>query len=172
MKRGAAEDGRRLMMHDAESMARIRRHQNLLQEYFDLEKELEMKKIRYESLKQQRAILMAEVRFLRRRHQLLLKIQAANQKLDDYHRPQSSNIIQVQESSQVQASEPHFGKTYLTTDLHPILAGVLKEGGSLQPLPASSLTPSKKGKTCSINEKGMMMKKKKISWQDQEPVKV
>uniref|UniRef100_A0A7N0TB17 Uncharacterized protein n=1 Tax=Kalanchoe fedtschenkoi TaxID=63787 RepID=A0A7N0TB17_KALFE len=169
-RRGAAVDGG--TRGDLEAMAKVRRYQNLLQEYVELEKEFMTKKKGYESLKMKKTTLMAEVRFLRRRHQQLLRIQAANKELDDFRR-QSSIATHAPESTEVPASEPLIGKTYLTMDLHPILAGVLEEGRSLQALPESSLPlpPNKKPKTCSIKEKGMT-KKKKISWQDQEPVKV
>ncbi|KAL9677389.1 hypothetical protein QQ045_005618 [Rhodiola kirilowii] len=47
----------------------------------------------------------------------------------------------------------------------------LQDGRSLEAPPASSLPPNKMLKTCSIKEKGMM-KKKNISWEDHEPLKL
>ncbi|CAM8970124.1 unnamed protein product [Rhodiola kirilowii] len=90
----ASVDNARSIIDEPETRAKVRRHQNLVQEYTELEKEFVTKKKRYSLLKLKRATLMAEVQFLRRRYQQLLQIQASN-KFEDTHRLYSSNIAQV-----------------------------------------------------------------------------
>lgn len=103
-----------------------------------------MKKKRCEALKNKRAILMAEVRFLRRRRHQLLQIQSANEKLhDDVHSHRLQTLLQ--HDNQVPASERLVGKAYLTTDIHPVLANVIQQSRSPRtPHDSSSLVPAAK----------------------------
>lgn len=67
--------------------ARIRqRHQSLLQDYLDLQKEFVSKKRKLKDANMKRDILLAEVRFLRLREAYLLKMQSLETEIDQKHR--------------------------------------------------------------------------------------
>ncbi|XP_052190378.1 uncharacterized protein LOC127800027 isoform X2 [Diospyros lotus] len=75
---------------DEEARTRLK-HQTLLEEYLQLQKEFVSMKRKLKTVMKRRDTLVAEVRFLARRRQYLLKTQSLNLKLEDHPQPQNSD---------------------------------------------------------------------------------
>ncbi|XVE53523.1 hypothetical protein DITRI_Ditri03aG0009900 [Diplodiscus trichospermus] len=169
MKRGSLNSRRRQYNSvNEEAMARLK-HQNLLLEFLELQKEFVSKKKKLQTVNQKRETLLAEVRFLRQRYSYLSMIKS-----------QECELLQ----DSVQSKNPSFGsktaKNYgineaverrqiSLPDLDPNV--VHEEGGRRSQADVKPpLRKEKKPKNCLIN--GKRSGKKKISWQDQVPLKV
>uniref|UniRef100_A0A5B7BLI9 Uncharacterized protein n=1 Tax=Davidia involucrata TaxID=16924 RepID=A0A5B7BLI9_DAVIN len=159
--------------HAADEEARAKlKHQTLLQEYLELQKEFVAKKRKLQAGKQKREILLAEVRFLRRRQRYLLKIKAP--KLDvekDFVQQQNSDIqkkvlIRGRNWSVSEAALGNPNPVFLSSQN---LRDEEEEGGGREELVREPLR-IEKHKNYLIDEK--RLGKKKISWQDQVPLSV
>ncbi|XP_068310805.1 uncharacterized protein [Pyrus communis] len=88
MKR-AAGNSKQSQPTDEETRMKFR-HESLLQDYLERQKEFVSKKKKLQAAKQKRDILLAETRFLRRRHSYLLKIKSAETEREARH--QNSDV--------------------------------------------------------------------------------
>lgn len=156
---------------DEEARAR-QKHQSLLQDFLELQKDFVAKKKKFQTAKQKRATLLAEVRFLRRRHKHLLKIKSAElEREQDCIQPQKSVI-----ESKMHTKGRHYSITAASLEDRPpvfdpkLILGAEEEGGSKEQVIREPLRVDKKPKNCLINDK--RVGKKKISWQDQVALKV
>ncbi|XAR69979.1 hypothetical protein NMG60_11001777 [Bertholletia excelsa] len=113
MKRASTSVRQSVQQEDAAKL----KHQTLLQEYLQLQKEFVSRKRQLQTAKQKRDDLFAQVRFLRRRHRHLLK----NQYLKLEHekdplvvQPQSSNVPrEVLQKKRISSSrKPALGSSY------------------------------------------------------------
>ncbi|KAL4285516.1 hypothetical protein GQ457_16G000410 [Hibiscus cannabinus] len=161
---------KRFSLVDQETRARLK-HQTLLQEFLDLQKEFVSKKKKLQAKNQRRDVLLAEVRFLRQRYNYLSVI-----KSQEYGRQQHS----------VQSQNPH-----LQSKMVKPKSLVINEAGERRPSPLPDidlnvvheegsgrnkgdvhgpLIKEKKPKNRLVN--GKRVGKKKISWQDPVALKV
>lgn len=152
-----------------DEIAKIReKHQSLLQDYLVLQKDCVSKKRKLKETNEKKETLLDEIRFLKRRRNLLLKLKS--QKLQ----PQQ-DTIQLQKAplqhevgqggSRASTSEPQ-----LQT---PLLAvGSIWNSASLprEEVGFPSVKLGKKSKDLFSN--GKRVEKRKISWQDQLALKV
>ncbi|GMN35248.1 hypothetical protein TIFTF001_005180 [Ficus carica] len=162
--------------------ARIRqRHQCLLQDYLELQKEFVSKKKKLQTAKQKRETLFTEVRFLRRRQAYLLKMQSSKPETEHVQHQNSNvhpeisakewydnvNVNEAVRSSHTGASEM---KSILVCGLVVILIHILQ--GSIEEKKANKegIRLQKKPKNWLIN--GKRVGKKKISVQDQVVLEV
>ncbi|KAK8976274.1 hypothetical protein V6N11_007762 [Hibiscus sabdariffa] len=161
---------KRASLVDQETRARLK-HQTLLQEFLDLQKEFVSKKKKLQAKNQRRDTLLAEVRFLRQRYSYLSMI-----KSQEYERQQHS----------VQSQNPHLQSIMVKPK-----SLIINEAGERRPSPLPDidlnviheegsgknkgdvhgpLLKEKKLKNRLIN--GKRVGKKKISWQDPVALKV
>ncbi|KAA8525577.1 hypothetical protein F0562_007432 [Nyssa sinensis] len=150
---------------EEEARAKLK-HQTLLQEFLELQKEFVAKKRKLQAEKKNRETLFAEVRFLRQRRRYLLKIKAPALEVEkDYVQLQNSAIKRkvLERGRDWSDGEVALGNPY------PVLASSLnlrdeEEGGGREELVRGPLR-IEKHKNYLIDEK--KLGKKKISWQDQ-----
>ncbi|KAA8525626.1 hypothetical protein F0562_007492 [Nyssa sinensis] len=152
--------------HAVEEEARAKlKHQTLLQEFLELQKEFVLKKRKLQAEKKKRETLFAEVRFLRQRRRCLLKIEAPALEVEkDYVQLQNSDIKRkaLERERNWSDGEVALGNPY------PVLASSSnsrdKEEGGRAELVRQTLR-IEKHKNYLID--GKKLGKKKISWQDQ-----
>lgn len=170
MKRASLNSHRQYNSVDEEARARLK-HQNLLQEFLELQKEFVSKKKKLQTVDQKRDTLLAEVRFLRQRYNYL-----SMTKSREYEPLQRSVQSQHPPYLQLQSKS---AKSYDVNDaverrrhspgLNPNL--VHEEGGERSQVDVRApLRKGKKPKNGLIN--GKRVGKKKISWQDQVALEV
>ncbi|KAH7523957.1 hypothetical protein FEM48_Zijuj06G0067100 [Ziziphus jujuba var. spinosa] len=152
--------------------ARVKlRHQSLLQDYLELQKEFVSKKKKVQTTMQKRETLLAEVRFLRRRHKYLLKQQHPKIKTDDVQ--QHNSDVQLKLSAKQRkynVTEGVQSNPSTVLDMKQIWSHVENEGGKKQNHVREQVRVQKKPKNCLINNK--KAEKQKISVQDQVALKV
>lgn len=156
------------------------KHQSLLQDYLELQKEFVAKKRKLLAANQKREILMAEVRFLRGRYRYLSKIQSPPPKPEPLQNPdiQSKKLpklknphvngVDVKSKKIAKTRNPSANGAVLKRPPPP--AGLIL-GGERMGEEAVLEPPRVRGKpkNCLINDK---KGKKKISWQDPVALKV
>ncbi|GMJ15830.1 INO80-BINDING PROTEIN 2B [Hibiscus trionum] len=162
---------KRVSVVDQETRARLK-HQTLLQEFLDLQKEFVSRKKKLQAMNQKRDALLAEVRFLRQRYSYLSMIK--------------SQEYEQQQQDSVQSQNPH-----LRSKMAKPKSLVINEAGERKPSPLPDinlnvvneegsgrnqrdvhglLIKEKKPKNHLVN--GKRVGKKKISWQDPVALKV
>ncbi|KAL4295685.1 hypothetical protein GQ457_12G019810 [Hibiscus cannabinus] len=156
---------KRVSLVDEETRARLK-HQALLQEFLDLQKEFVSKKKKLPVMNQKRDTLLAEVRFLRRRYNCLSMIKSQEyEQQQDFVQSQNPNL-------QSNMAKPNSLVINEAGERGHIDLNVIHEGGSgrNQGDVQAPLRKKKKPKNCLIN--GKRVGKKKISWQDPVALKV
>ncbi|XP_004291967.1 PREDICTED: uncharacterized protein LOC101300978 [Fragaria vesca subsp. vesca] len=162
MKRVAVNPKTTSQAHPAvDDQAKLQlRHQTLLQDHLHLQKEVVTKKKKLQAAKQKRDILLAEIRFLRRRQRHLLKLKSAetepqvvqhetsNTKLKKFSRKRNNDASEAVPSKHSQV--------------------VVKEEG--EQLVWEPLRVEKKSRTRLINDK--RIGKRKIDVQDEVALNV
>ncbi|OMO61546.1 hypothetical protein CCACVL1_23418 [Corchorus capsularis] len=167
MKRASINSRQQYNSVDEEAKARLK-HQNLLQEFLELQKEFVGKKKKLQAVKQKRETLLAEVQFLRQRYSYLSMIRSQEYEV---------------EQDLVQSQNPYMQTQMLAKDhgidvpveekpcSPPNPYAVYEEGvGRSQVDVQASTRKEKKLKNKLMN--GKRVGKKKISWQDQVAVNV
>ncbi|KAM7459582.1 hypothetical protein LguiA_036576 [Lonicera macranthoides] len=165
------------------------KHQTLLQEYLELQKEFVSKKRKLQTAKQNRDNLMAEIRFLRGRRKYLLKIQSPElEPVKNVVHQQNSDIQRkIQEKGKKYSGyEAALGNPYPVLVPHSTLRDnerkgegeredqLVREAFRVEKKPMGYSIDDRKIKKSSksylIDEK--RIGKKKISWQDPVILKV
>ncbi|OMO90686.1 Ubiquitin [Corchorus olitorius] len=162
MKRASINSRQQYNSVDEEAKARLK-HQNLLQEFLELQKEFVGKKRKLQAVKQKRETLLAEVQFLRQRYSYLSMIKSQEYEV---------------EQDLVQSQNPYMQSQMLAKDhgidvaveekpcSPPKPYAVYKEGVERSQVDVQASTrKAKKPKNNLMN--GKRVGKKKISWQDQ-----
>ncbi|PQQ21014.1 uncharacterized protein Pyn_08696 [Prunus yedoensis var. nudiflora] len=134
------------------------RHESLLQDYLERQKEFESKKKKLQAAKQKRDILLAEIRFLRRRHRHLLKIKPAETEPEVQHQKSDIQPKKFSRKRKSDANEAVLNKP----------SQVLPEGG--EQIVSEPMRVEKKPKNCLVDDK--KVGKKKIALQDQVALNV
>ncbi|XVE71272.1 hypothetical protein DITRI_Ditri10aG0137700 [Diplodiscus trichospermus] len=88
MKRSSLNSHRQYNSVDEEARARLK-HQNLLEEYLELQKEFVSMKKKLQTVNQKRETLLAEVRFLRQRYSYLSMTKQECEQLQDSDQSQN-----------------------------------------------------------------------------------
>ncbi|XP_022729399.1 uncharacterized protein LOC111284754 [Durio zibethinus] len=153
---------------DEEARARLK-HQNLLQEFLELQKEFVSKKKKLQTVNQKRETLLAEVRFLRKRYSYLSMIKSQEYELQQDCVQSQNPYLQSKMAKNYGINEALERRLCSLPDLDPNLAHE-EEGGRGQVDFQAPLRKEKKPKNCLLN--GNRVGKKKISWQDQVVLKV
>lgn len=144
------------------------KHQSLLQDYLVLQKECVSKKRKLKESKERKETLLHEIRFLRRRRNLLLKMQSQNtEQQQDFIQSQNTHAkYEVGPSGRyASTSEPALQNSQLAIGSIWNSASVAKEEVGFP-----SVKLGKKPKDLFNN--GKRAEKRKISWQDQVALKV
>ncbi|XVF48262.1 hypothetical protein PTKIN_Ptkin03bG0175800 [Pterospermum kingtungense] len=166
MKRASLNSHRQHNSVDGQARARLK-HQNLLQEYLELQKEFVSKKKKLQTVNQKRETLLAEVRFLRQRYNYLSTIksreyeppQVSVQSQNPYRQRKLAKSYNINDAAERKPCPP---------DLNP---NVVHERGERSQVDVQApLRKEKKPKNGLINAK--RVGKKKISWQDQVALEV
>ncbi|TXG62271.1 hypothetical protein EZV62_013634 [Acer yangbiense] len=156
MKRVAANS------HQAETSARSKK-QRLLEDYLELQKDFVSKKKKLQIAKQKKEILLAEVRFLRRKHKSF-RIQSED------HEHEQQDLVGTQKSyarSKLlpkNRSDSVLKSPSPAPDFNPVMGN---EEQDIRKKEEANLNPprvEKKLKNCLFNKK--RVGKKKTSWQD------
>ncbi|KAK9101758.1 hypothetical protein Sjap_019012 [Stephania japonica] len=141
--------------------ARVRfKHHSLIQDFDELYKETQARKMKLQMLDRRKATLSAEVRFLRRRYNYLMKIRSLETQpaLPDQSRPQVSDVLR-------EATAPSKPRPCPNLDLNQISNGDDDEEFQFIPDPPK---PEKGVPPNGANRAG----KRKITWQDQVALRV
>lgn len=145
-----------------DSRARFK-HQSLMQDYQELQKDSEAMKMRLEMMKQKKSTLMAEVRFLRRRYKYLIGNQSMNRQL-------KQDLVQTH-NLKTQRTNISKGKNYSK-----------KESALRYPAPAIDLnqrvrinnamegTLQKSAPNSDLNHKARTLSRKETTMQNSNPV--
>lgn len=150
--------------------ARIRqRHQCLLQDYLELQKEFVSKKKKLQTAKRKRETLFTEVRFLRRRQEYLVKLQSSKPETEHVQH-QNSNV-----QREMSAKEWYYDNVNVNEAVRSSHTGVSEKKSILVSIEEKEANKEgirlqKKPKNCLIN--GKRVGKKKISVQDQVVLEV
>ncbi|GMJ07771.1 INO80-BINDING PROTEIN 2B [Hibiscus trionum] len=163
---------KRVSLVDEETRARLK-HQTLLQEFLDLQKEFVSMKKKLPMMNQKRDALLAEVRFLRRRYSYLSMIKSQEyEEQQDSIQSQNPNLQRKLAKPKSLVINEAGGRG--PSSLPDIDLNVVHEEGSGrnqgQGDVQAPLRKKKKPKNCLIN--GKRVEKKKISWQDPVALKV
>ncbi|GAV84285.1 hypothetical protein CFOL_v3_27729 [Cephalotus follicularis] len=167
MKRVAADSNQ---SNPVTEDARVRiRHQSLLQDYLELQKEFVLNNKKLQTTYEKKDVLVGEVRFLRQRHRYLLDLRSQELEPEqDFGQPKIKDM-QLAKDSVCGANGTVLKKLSPVAHSDPVLSAKgnlgMKEEVVLDPYRVN-----KKPKNCLIN--GKRIKKKKISWQDQLALKV
>ncbi|XP_010670819.2 uncharacterized protein LOC104887776 [Beta vulgaris subsp. vulgaris] len=144
------------------------KHQSLLQDYLVLQKECVSKRRKLKEAKEKKETLLDEIRFLKRRRNLLVKMQSQNaeQPQDNIYSQKSHAKYEVGPSGQyASTSEPPLQDSRLAIGSIWNSASIAKEEAGF-----ASVKLGKKPKDLFAN--GKRAEKRKISWQDQLALKV
>ncbi|KAK8706678.1 hypothetical protein V6N13_057757 [Hibiscus sabdariffa] len=161
---------KRVSLVDEETRARLK-HQALLQEFLDLQKEFVSKKKKLPVMNQKRDALLAEVRFLRRRYNCLSMIKSLEyehqQNSVQSQNPNLQSNMAKPNSLVINEAGERGPSSFPDIDLNVIHEeGSGRNQGDVQ----APLRKKKKPKNCLIN--GKRVGKKKITWQDPVALKV
>ncbi|GFZ08284.1 hypothetical protein Acr_20g0000920 [Actinidia rufa] len=142
---------------DEEIRAKLK-HQTLLQEYLQLQKEFVSKKRKLQTTNQKRENLFAEIRFLRRRRSYLMEIPSLKHELEEgsVHKCDADmprKMLEKKRNHSVKGA--------------PLVSNPYKRREQISEEP---LRMEEKLKNQSMDER--RLGKKKISWQDEMPLKV
>lgn len=153
-----------------EASAKLKQ-QRLLEDYLEVQKEFVSKKKKLQIAKQKREILLAEVRFLRRRHEHL-KLRSEKLEVNQGLVARENSSAQ----SRMLANNVNHGVNEVSSNklppvlvAHPILGDEDWDRERKEEVVLESLRVEKKRKNHTITEK--RVGKKKISWQDQVALK-
>ncbi|CAB4265878.1 unnamed protein product [Prunus armeniaca] len=135
------------------------RHESLLQDYLERQKEFVSKKKKLQAARQKRDILLGEIGFLRRRHRHLLKIKSAETEPEVQ---QQKSDIQPKKFSRKRKSDANEAVLNKPSQVSP-------EGGGEQ-IVSEPIRVEKKPKNCLVDDK--KVGKKKIALQDQVALNV
>ncbi|KAJ0090775.1 hypothetical protein Patl1_12594 [Pistacia atlantica] len=171
MKRVAGNSHHQPYLVDEEAGARFKQ-QRLLQEYLEVQKEFVSKKKKLKIAKQKREILLAEVRFLRQRHNHLKK---QSPELETEENPVGP--LNSHSQSKLLAENRSFGVSENVVKNSPPILNLNQNlgdedcyRGRKEEVVLDPLRVEEKRKNWMINEK--RIGKKKISWQDQVALRV
>ncbi|KAE8732551.1 putative Pentatricopeptide repeat-containing protein [Hibiscus syriacus] len=153
---------------DEEAMSR-RKHQNLLQEFLDLQKEFVSKKNKLEMVNQMQGTLLNEVRFLRQRYNYLSMIKSQEYELQQDFVQSQYPYLQSKMAKKHGVNESIERRPSFFPDSCPNVVHV-EEGGRSHVDVQAALRKGKKPKKRLIN--GKRVGKRKISWQDEVALKV
>ncbi|KNA09663.1 hypothetical protein SOVF_151420 [Spinacia oleracea] len=162
-------DSRRSSSSGVDEVTKIRqKHQSLLQDYLVLQKECVSKKRKLKESKEKKDTLLDEIRFLKRRRNLLLRLQSPNsEQQEDFVESQKTHAkYEVGPSGRYAGtSEPPLQNSRPTT-------GSIWNSASLanEEVGFPSVKLGKKPKDLFTN--GKRAEKRKISWQDPLALKV
>ncbi|KAG8495301.1 hypothetical protein CXB51_012940 [Gossypium anomalum] len=148
---------------DEEARARLK-HQSLLQEFLELQKEFVSKKKKLETVNQMRGSLLNEVRFLRQRYSYLSMVKSREYGLQKDSVQSQNSYLQTKMVKNFGINVSVERRLNSLPDLDPNV--VHEEGTGRSQVDVQAL--SRKGKK-SQNRlmNGKRVGKKKISWQDQ-----
>ncbi|XP_022754449.1 uncharacterized protein LOC111302847 isoform X2 [Durio zibethinus] len=167
MKRASLNSHRQYNYVDEEARARLK-HQNLLQEFLELQKEFVSIKKKLQTVSQKRETLLAEVRFLRRRYSDLSITQSQEYELLQDSVQLQNPCLQSKMAKNYGINEAVERGPCSLPDLDP---NDREEGGKRSQVDVQAPSrKEKKPKNCFIN--GKRVKQKKISWQDQVALQV
>ncbi|XP_021820940.1 uncharacterized protein LOC110762602 [Prunus avium] len=130
------------------------RHESLLQDYLERQKEFVSKKKKLQAAKQKRDILVAEIRFLRRRHRHLLKIKPAETEPEVQHQKSDIQPKKFSRKRKSDANEAVLNKP----------SQVLPEEGGGEQIVSEPIRVEKKPKNCLVDDE--KVGKKKFALQD------
>lgn len=139
----------------------LSKYQILLEDFVELQKVLVSMKSRLQKKKQDRETLLAEVRFLRERHEFLTMLESQKHKFEQDSVQQQSLMLPKDGATQ-KKKKP---KKPLRPDLN---SNMVEESGDMVH-EKDAMTAGKKRKGSLISSK---REKKKISWQDPVALKV
>lgn len=171
MKRASLNSQRLYNSNDEVARAKLK-HQNLLREFLELQKEFVSKKKKLQTVNQKRETLLAEVRFLRRRYKYLSMTKPLDYELQQESVQSQNPYLQSETAksygiNEVVERRPSSCSDFETNVVH-------EEGGRVCQADVQDQAPlrkEKKPKNGLINN-GKSVGKKKISWQDQVTLKV
>ncbi|KAL2897585.1 Importin subunit alpha-7 [Bienertia sinuspersici] len=153
----------------ADEATKIReKHQSLLQDYLILQKECVSKKRKLKEAKERKEILLDEIRFLKHRRNLLLKMQA-----QDSERQQGAIQSQKAHVKYEVGPSVRYASTIEPTfeNSRPALGSIWNSGSA--PEEEVGFAPVKiPKKPKDVFANGKRAEKRKISWQDQLALKV
>ncbi|KHG12704.1 Autophagy-related 18 [Gossypium arboreum] len=154
---------------DEGTRARLK-HQTLLQEFLQLQKEFVSKKKKLQTVNQRRETLLAEVRFLRQRYSYLSTIKSRQPELEQDSVQSQNPYLQSKTVKPKNFSINEAGERRPSSlpGIDPYVAH--EEKGGRNRVDVQALLRNEKSKNCSIN--GKRVRKKKISWQDPVALKV
>ncbi|KAF8400508.1 hypothetical protein HHK36_013806 [Tetracentron sinense] len=173
-----AKDSSRSYVVDEEARTRFK-HQSLFQDFVDLQKETVAMKKKLTRAKQKKLTLLAEVRFLRRRYKYLLKTQSPKpqpeQALAQPQRPEIRNenlakgrSFTVKETA-LQKPSPLFDLNQISVFREPMKVDKKPKKKCLISGGSDEQPADMKLYVCrDIGNESNRIKKRKISWQDQE----
>ncbi|KAI3997913.1 hypothetical protein MKX01_036815 [Papaver californicum] len=174
--------------YDEESRNRFNKHQSLIQDFNELEKETDAMKKKLHKDKQRKLTLLAEVRFLRRRYKFLMRSQSPNAPRIDrdlvrsqaplshkesYWMPKPSPVLDL---NQISNGEDEVGDYYVSHHQEPPMRMEKKpkRSYSIRRVEQQQQHPSDANMlVCREVVNGSSRPgKRKISWQDQVALKV
>ncbi|XXG51828.1 hypothetical protein AAC387_Pa03g0312 [Persea americana] len=138
---------------DQEEVRTRFKHQSLLQDFGELEKETELMKKRLQKTKRKKLTLLAEVRFLRRRYEFLIKNPPQETSLEPLIPFQNPVVHREVAAKERIYTEKDFivSRPYKHLDLNASLLGGEEEAGMLK-LDREPLRVDKKLKRCSTTK--------------------
>ncbi|KAK6237058.1 hypothetical protein QUC31_020852 [Theobroma cacao] len=172
MKRASLNSRQRYNSVVEEDKARLK-HQNLLQEFLELQKEFVSKKKKLQAVNQKRETLLAEVRFLRQRFSYLSMIKSQENELQQGSVQSQNPYVQSKMIAKDHGIKEAVGnKPCSLPNLDPNVfhLQIHEEGDGRSQVDVQASLRKEKRENCLIN--GKRVGKKKISWQDQVALKV
>ncbi|KAK8550580.1 hypothetical protein V6N13_119097 [Hibiscus sabdariffa] len=136
---------------DEESRARIK-HQNLLQDFLELQKEFVLKKKKLETINQMRGTLLNEVRFLRQRYNHLSMIKSQEYELQQDSVQSRNPYPQSKRTKKHGVNESIQRRSSSLPDSYPNVVHE-EEGGRSHVDVQAALRKGKKTQECLINGK-------------------
>ncbi|XP_039017973.1 uncharacterized protein LOC120149143 isoform X2 [Hibiscus syriacus] len=152
---------------DEEARAR-RKHQNLLHEFLELQKEFVSMKNKLETVNQMQGTLLNEVRFLRQRYNYLSMIKSQENELQEDSVQSQNRYLQSKMAKKHGVKESIERRPSSLPDSHPNVHE--EEGGRSHVGVQAAARKGKKPKLRLIN--GKRVGKRKFSWRDQVALKV
>ncbi|XP_026412371.1 uncharacterized protein LOC113308103 [Papaver somniferum] len=188
MKGVSVESSSSPFSYDEESRNMFNKHQSLIQDFNELQKETDAMKKKLHKDKQRKLTLLAEVRFLRRRYKFLMRSQSPNTPRIDrdlirsqapvshkesYRMPKPSPVLDL---NQISNGEDDVGDYHVSHRLEPPMrmekkpkrsySGLRVEQQQQHPSDANMLVCRE------VMNGSSRPGKRKISWQDQVALKV
>ncbi|GLT76873.1 hypothetical protein SLA2020_485070 [Shorea laevis] len=155
---------------DEQTKARSK-HQTLLEDYLELQKDFVSNKKKLQKKKQERETLLAEVRFLRRRYEYLTMLQSQKSELEQDHVQPLYPYMKSKRFAEDKTNDANgaAGKKTSPPALNSTVVEKEGDGGNRKGA-WDPLRVGKKRKGSLIN--GKRAEKKKISWQDPVALRV